>query len=371
MTSRRPSPQARRAFLLASLSALALAGCAGGRGSRTVPTQPARYDVAMLAPLTGPDAAVGQALANAARLALADTNNQSVELTVFNTAEGGGAGAAASRALAGGARLILGPLRAEEVRAVAPIARQARVPVIAYSNDEGAAGGGVFILGVVPGQSVERVVAYARTRGAVSFGGLAPASLYGQRSAQALVGAVQRSGGQLVAVERYDSPGEARAAARRLNSRGASDAVLIADTGRVAASIAPQFRSGIRLLGTDLWSGERLGATARLRGAWYATVSDERFGQFTTRYRARYGTAPPRLASLGYDSMLLTISATRNWDPRRRFPVPVLTNPEGFVGVDGVFRFGPDGVAQRGLEVRQVTATGHTVVSPAPASFTR
>lgn len=369
MTFPRPSLQARRAFLLASLSALMLAGCVGGRGPRPVPTAPPRYDVALLAPLTGEDAAVGQALANAARLALADTNNQSVALTIFNTAEGGADGAA-GRALAGGARLILGPLFAEDVRLVAPIARRARVPVIAYSNDVSAAGGGVFILGAVPSQSAERVVSYARSRGSGRFGAIAPTSLYGQRSVQAFTGAVQRSGGQLVAVERYGAAGEARAAARRLNSRGAADAVLIADSGRVAAAAAPPFRSGVRLLGTDLWAGDRLGGTARLRGAWYAAVPDERFGQLASRYRARYGSTPPRLASLGYDSMLLTISATRNWDPRRRFPSAVLTNPEGFVGVDGVFRFGPDGVAQRGLEVRQVTASGFTVVSPAPASFT-
>lgn len=326
--------------------------------------------MALLAPLTGEDAAVGQALANAARLALADTNNQSVELTIFNTAEGG-AGAAAGRALAGGARLILGPLRAEEVRMVAPLARQARVPVIAYSNDVGAAGGGMFILGAVPSQSVERVVGYARTRGSGRFGALAPTSLFGQRSVQALTGAVQRSGGQLTGLERYGTAGEARAAARRLNSRSAADAVLIADSGRTAAAVAPLFRPGVRLLGTDLWAGDRLGGTARLRGAWYAAVPDERFGQLATRYRVRYGSTPPRLASLGYDSMLLTISATRNWDPRRRFPTAVLTSPEGFVGVDGVFRFGADGVAERGLEVRQVTASGFTVVSPAPASFAR
>ena len=90
-----------------------------------------------------------------------------------------------------------------------------------------------------------------------------------------------------------------------------------------------------------------------------------------TRYRAKYGTAPLRLASLGYDSMLLTISVSRNWDPRRRFPVNAITDPEGFVGVDGVFRFGRDGVAQRGLEVRQITAAGTSVASPAPPAFAR
>jgi ABC-type branched-subunit amino acid transport system substrate-binding protein len=123
----------------------------------------------------------------------------------------------------------------------------------------------------------------------------------------------------------------------------------------------------VHLLGTDLWAGERLGATPRLRGAWYAAAPDTRFKQLVTRYRARFGSTPVRLASLGYDSMLLTISAAKSWKNGKRFPANTLNDPEGFVGVDGVFRFGPDGVAQRGLEVRQVTAAGADVVSPAPA----
>ncbi|WP_294173274.1 penicillin-binding protein activator [uncultured Sphingomonas sp.] len=372
MAFSRPFPQARRTFVFAGLSALLLTGCIGRPGRAPVERGiPARHQVALLVPLTGEDAPVGQALANAARLALADTGNQSVALTIFNTAEGGAA-AAAGRALAGGNRLILGPLLSDQVRAIAPLAERARVPVIAYSNDQSATGPGVFILGVVPGQSIDRVVGYARQRGASRFAALTPANVYGQRSAQAYLASVGRNGGQVVAAESYAAPGEARAGARRLGRRGDFDAVLLADTGRVAAPTAPQLRGGVRLLGTDLWAGERnLGATARLRGAWYAAPSDERFGQLVSRYRTSYGSVPPRIASLGYDSMLLTVSATRQWDPRRTFPVDLLTSPEGFVGVDGVFRFGPDRVAQRGLEVRQVTAAGYSVVSPAPASFTR
>jgi len=372
MTSSARSPQARRRFLLIAASALLLAGCGGGPRPRPLPPGvQAKHEVALLVPLTGEDSEVGQSIANAARLALIDMNNSSIDLAVYNTSEGGAA-AAAGLAVRNGARLILGPLLSDQVRAVAPIARRARVPVIAYSNDVGAAGAGVFILGFVPGQSIDRAVLHARQNGAIRFGAIAPNSVYGQRSLQSFLGSVQQAGGQVIAVESYATSAQARATARRLNGRGPFDAVLIADGGRVAMSAAPEFRAGTRLLGTDLWAGEpKLGTVSRLRGAWYAAAPDSRFRQLVTRYRARYGRAPVRLASLGYDSMLLTISASKKWDPRRRFPVNLITDPEGFVGVDGVFRFGADGVAQRGLEVRQVTASGSTVVSPARASFTR
>ena len=148
------------------------------------------------------------------------------------------------------------------------------------------------------------------------------------------------------------------------------DAVLIADNSKIAVAAAAALRPGPRVLGTELWANDRtLGATPRLRGAQYAAAPDTRFAQLVARYRARYGRTPYRLGSLGYDAMLLTVRASRSWPIGRPFPVRSLIDREGFAGVDGIFRFGRDGIAERALEVRQVTATGFTVVSPAATSF--
>ena len=325
--------------------------------------------MALLAPLTGEDAAVGQSIANAARLALLDTGNKSIQLTVYNTAEGGAAGAA-SRAIAAGNSLILGPLRADQVRAVGPVAAAARVPVIAYSNDATVAGNGVYILGFAPSQAIDRAVTHARSAGATRFAAIVPTSTFGQTSTQAFFAAVQRVGGTVAGVESYSGPDSAKAAARRLSAKGGFDAVLIGDGPRAAALLAPSIRVGPRVLGPHLWAGAAtLGASSRLRGALFAAPSDTRFNQFVTRYKARYGTTPDRLASLGYDSVLLTVRVAQDWTPGRRFPERALGEDEGFVGVDGVFRFSRDGIAQRAFEVRQVTATGSTLVAAAPTSF--
>jgi ABC-type branched-subunit amino acid transport system substrate-binding protein len=185
--------------------------------------------VAVLVPMTGPDAAVGQALERSARLALLDSGTGAFQISVYDTVEGG-AGAAAERAIASGHGLILGPLRSEEVRAVSPIAQQARVPVIAFSNDRDATSAVTYILGFTPTQAIERVVAEAAARGAKRFAAVVPTSTYGQRSAQALLAAVQRSDGQVVGVETYGRPEDARAAARRLGNRP-YDAVLLGPGG--------------------------------------------------------------------------------------------------------------------------------------------
>ncbi|WP_084184493.1 penicillin-binding protein activator [Sphingomonas astaxanthinifaciens] len=359
--------QGRRAFLFSVVAASLLAGCATGPSTR--PGQEARVNrVAVLVPLSGPDAAVGRAIGNAARLAQFDSKSTAFEMTLFDTDQGGAA-AAAQRAIAGGNDLILGPLRAEDVRTVTPVAQRTRVPVIAFSNDVSVAAPGTYVLGFTPTQAVERVVAQAAAAGAKRFAAIAPASTYGQRSVQALQVAAQRVGGQVTGIETYDRPENARAAARRLAARP-YDAVLVADNGRVAALAAPSLRAGARILGTELWAGSELGGTARLRGAWYAAPTQGRWTQFVQRYRARYaGQTPPRIASLGYDAVLLSVRAARNWAPGRRFPLGAIDDAEGFDGVDGIFRFRSDNVAQRAFEVRQVTATGTAIVSPAPTKF--
>ena len=371
--------QARRAFLLSlCATAVTLGACQRRAPMRPLPAPAvdvppvagARHQVALLVPLTGEDGPIGTSISNAARLALLDTGNQTIALTIYDSAQGG-ADAAAARAIAAGNRLILGPLLAEEVRAAAPVARRANVPVIAFSNDESVAGNGVYILGFTPSQSIERVVRYARARGATRFGALIPTGLYGQRAAQAMLASVRGSGGQLIGMETFNrTAAGARTAANALNRRGNYDAILIADSGRIAALAAPAIKAGPRLLGTELWAGERnLGQTARLRGAWFAAAPDARFNQLVTRYRARYGKTPYRLGSLGYDAALLTVRAAREWRVGRPFPIRALTAKDGFAGVDGIFRFDRDGVAERALEVRQVNASGTTSVSPAATAF--
>ncbi len=376
--------QARRHWLLGVLGAtIVLAGCQTSRpgpvvvGPRPAPDVPivpierARNLVALIVPTTGGDAAIGQSIANAANLAHSDSGDRSLRLTVYDSAGAGGAAGAARRAIADGNRLILGPLLAEDVRAAAPIARRAGVPVVAFSNDQGVAGNGVYIMGFTPDQSIDRVVGFAHASGRGNFAALVPSGLYGERATQAMLAAVRRSGGRITLVEHYDrSPASVKAAATRLRSKGNFDAVLIADAARIAAVAAPALPRAAKYLGTELWASDKtLGKTPALRGAWFAAAPDGRFNQLSVRYRTQYGRSPYRLASLGYDAMLLAVRSSRNWPVGRPFPARGLTDKDGFAGVDGNFRFGRDGVAERLLEVRQVGAAGTTVVSPAGRTF--
>ena len=336
----------------------------------TLPADQQRHRVALLAPMSGSAAAAGQSIANAATMALLDTNAANLRITTYDTAQG--AREAARKAVADGNRLILGPLMGDDIAPVLAEARAGRVPVVSFSNDSGVASTDALLMGQMPEQSIARTVRYVRGRGAQSFAVLAPDGEYGQRAEAALKAAVARHGGRFVGGETYARGNTSVvSAAQRLKARGGYDSVLIADGPRLAAQGAAQLRTGnVRILGTELWSGEAsVARTPALAGAMFSAVSDTRFKRFSDSYRARFGAAPYRIATLGYDSVLLTLRVARDWRPGRPFPTDRLRDAGGFLGLDGAFRFGADGVVERAMEVREVRGGAVTVVDPAPAKL--
>ncbi len=368
--------------LLAIVSIILLSACAaiprGGEGPPPVVTPDpldGMHRVALLLPMTGPDADVGQSIANATALALTDTKATNIRMITYDT--GLGVAAATKRAIADGNKVILGPLRGDHVVEAATVARPAGVPIISFSNDVGVAGQNVFLLGHLPNQSIDRVVRYAKAQGFNRFGGIVSTNVYGQRAQSNLTSAVRAAGGTLVGIQEADgTAGSADAAARRLMQMGQIDAVLIADSGRAAITTVPALRrNGLRnakILGTDLWNIDgSLAGNAPMYGAWFASVSDTLYAQYATKYRTRFGKAPLRLSSLGYDSVLLVARVARDWRPGTKFPVAQLVDPQGFIGVDGAFRFTANGLTDRMLEVQEIQAGKFVTVSAAPTQFTK
>lgn len=381
------------------------------------PAPEARADqpvVALLLPLTGPNAAVGKALFDAAAIAMFDVGDEDFVLLPRDT--GGtpeGAATAARDALAAGARLIIGPLLAAEAPAVAEVARGVGVNVISLSNDRTVAGGNLFILGVSPQTQIERIVGFARSRGEKSFAALLPSNNFGAAVEDALRRTVAiPSGAQVALVERYD-PGvgdttpmvrrlaaydarrmAAAAQRRELESRdddaarialqnldgadaqaGVSfDSVLLPDFGDRLLQLAPLLPyydidpARVRFLGSALWEDPRITREPALIGAWFPAPPPEARADFIVRYKQVYGGEPPRIATLAYDAMALAAVLARS-PTGPDFSAAAIANPNGFAGVDGIFRFRPDGAAERGLAVLEVQRSGFRTVSPAPKDF--
>jgi ABC-type branched-subunit amino acid transport system substrate-binding protein len=332
--------------------------------------------VGLLLPLSasGNAAVAAQSMKNAAEMALAEFQNPNIQLLIKD--DGGnaqGAQQGTQQALAEGAEIILGPLFALSVPATAQLARTRNVPVIAFSTDSSIAGRGVYLLSFLPETDVNRIVEYSAGIGKRSFAALLPENAYGNVVEAAFKQAVGRKGGRIVAFEKYgaDRAGPARTVAQAL---GSADALFIADDGDSVVATADALTAAganlrnIQLLGTGLWDNPRVFASPALQGGLYAAPDPAGFRSFSARYRARYGSDPVRTATLAYDAVALVAALART-QGQQRFSTDVLTNPSGFAGIDGVFRFRPDGTNERGLAVMRVVPGGSQPVAGSPKSF--
>jgi hypothetical protein len=334
----------------------------------------------LILPLSAPGNAgvAGQAMRNAAEMAIAEFNNPNIELVVKD--DGGTAEAArlgAQQALDEGAEIILGPLFAQSVSFVGQIARPRNVPVIAFSTDANVAANGVYLLSFLPESDVDRIVQYATSNGKRSFAALIPENPYGTVVEAAFKQAVaRRAGAQVVALERYPHDKTAMTNPIRSVAQASSraDALFIPDGGDAVPDVAQALAGDgvnlkrLQLLGTGLWDDQRIFATPALDGGLYAAPDGAGYRNFSTRYRARYNQDPVRTATLAYDAVALVAALVKTQGPQR-FSQPVLTNASGFTGIDGLFRFRADGTNERGLAVLRVSSAGVQTAAPALHSF--
>ena len=409
----------RRAFVLL-LGTLSLAACGGGYGypppgygygggpfplGGAPPGGRSGQRVAILLPLSGARADIGQAMLHAAQLALDGPGAPTLDAKdTGGTPQG--AATAAQQAVAEGAGLILGPLTSPETAAVAPIARPANVAVLAFTNDPAQAQPGVWTLGISPGQQVRRLVAAAQAQGKSQFAGLLLDTDFGHAMGQALTQAAAGSGLPPPNVRFYPrGMAGINAAARDLsdyaNRRGPIDAqihkarelgtpegrhqaqelakssipppsfnaLLLADTGGEAlaeiASVLPYYdvdRSQVQIMGPALWASPSSGS-GQFPGAWYAAPDPAARSAFEQAFTAKYGGPPPSVADLAFDAASIARALGG-----QGFSVGALTQPSGFIGADGWFGLLSDGQVRRALALFAIERGGPQMIEPAPQS---
>ena len=286
---------------------------------------------------------------------------------------------AAQAAISEGAELILGPVFAPAVSGAATAARAAGVPVIAFSTDTSVATRGVYLLSFLPETDVKRIIGYANSQQKRSYAALIPEGSYGAVVEAAFRQEVGRGAGRIATIQRYKMNGSdtsdliAKTAALQ-SVMNSINALFVPAGGKVPPLVVQTLVSqganlgNIKILGSGQWDSVQIKNNSVLAGAWFAGPEDKGFQGFAQRYQSTYGTTPPRNASLVYDGVTLAAGLIRSAGPQR-FQQSILTNRDGFIGIDGLFRFKPNGLNERGLAVYQITGRGTEVISPAPRDF--
>jgi ABC-type branched-subunit amino acid transport system substrate-binding protein len=390
-----------RQALAAGVAAIAIAALGGcnssglGSFSETAPAPTPRVDqqplaqpaptvgqtygsgpvrIGLVLPLTqnGNSSAIGQALVNAAQMAIADGGAGDVTLMALDDRSSAEAAATAAQAeVKANAEIILGPLFAANVRQVSSVAKAAGVPVIAFSTDATVASDGVYLLSFLPESYVDRIVDYAVSKGKKNLAVLAPQNDYANVAVAEFKAEASRMGANVLTIARYAPGGAPAAVAELMQGAANADAVFLPEQpDGLPAVTAAISGAGLKaqLLGTGAWSDPKVAGVAGMQGAWYSAPDNTGYSAFSKRYRAKYNADPPRVATLSYDAVSLAAALAHTQNAQRYKPA-VLASASGFNGADGVFRFRANGLNERGLAVMQIGPNGAETISPAPKSF--
>jgi branched-chain amino acid transport system substrate-binding protein len=324
--------------------------------------------VALLLPLTGPLGQTGTAMANAARLAIgfieANPNiAENITLVLRDTgSDAPGATAATQAAVGEGARLILGPLSAEQVADAGTVARGAGIPLIGFANNGTVAGNGVYVLNVLPEAEMRRALGYLMAQGRRGPAGIFPTTPYGEALAGAFRTQAMAVGFSPSAVYSFSDPSEAQSIvsqARPLIEQGRIDALFIPDRGTAATFAGLLAQAGVtgdavQLVGSADWNNDpALLGNASLRGAIFPAVDEAGLNAIRADYQARFGAAPPQISTIAYTAVILANVNTLSM-ANPPYSAALLTNPSGFQGRDGLFRFNANGRSDYALVMRQI-----------------
>ncbi len=359
----------------------------------------------ILVPLTGPTAEVGQAMLRAAQLSLDQPGAPTLDAR-DTAGTPAGAADAAKLAIAAGTGMLLGPLTAGETAAVAPLAKAAGVPVLAFTSDATLAQLGVWTLGITPAQQVRRLVLAVQAEGRTRVAAVLPSNPFGDAMASGVTAAAGGAGLAPPSVLRYGSGFQAlntalksvsgydsrrgaveqqqQAARARGDADGRRqaaelgrqtpppppvDALLLGATGEQLGQAVPLLAAydigpeQLRILGPGLW-GREASRLSALAGAWYAAPDPAQRAPFEQSYAAKYKAPPRDFASLAYDAAGVARVAADSG-----FALGALTRPEGFIGADGLLGLQPDGQARRGLAIFEIDRSGSHIVQPAPQTL--
>jgi branched-chain amino acid transport system substrate-binding protein len=364
---------------------------------------PAGSRIALLAPLTGTYAAAAPSIVNAVKLGLGPA---AASLDVLDTGSTAlGAAAAAQKAIADGAGLIIGPLTDTEAGAVAPVTMPAHVDVLSLTSDSSEARPGLWTLGITPATQVQALVQAANAKGHGTIAALLPESPLGDAMRRALQTDAASASVQTYAPGSFSSMNNAlRSLSDYAGRRGPIDAqikqlrgshtvggrqeaarlersaippapftaLLVAETGSglgELASLMPYYDVSpgpVLVLGPGLWAVDPGAVSAAgFNGALYAAPDPAAAAGFTASYSSAYGAPPSPLAAIAYDAGAIARVTTVSGQINQA----AITNPSGFAGADGVLVLDPDGSVRRGLAVFQVGAGGAQIVQPAPTSL--
>ncbi len=362
-----------------------------------------KIQIGLLLPLSGKQKDLGQALANAATMSLFENDlNSNIELVFIDTKETPEeAKKAFDELLNRKIKIAIGPVFSSSVEAIAKDAVQNKITLISLSNNQELSRkisneGGVFLAGIMPEAQIDKIVNYSLDQGKQNFAIISPNNQYGNTVTTIFKKIVKTREGNFITAEFYKNSDDIDRVVNRVitsfaispalkakkgavineSDRSYPQVIFIPESGKILSKITASLKRqnvderNFQIAGTNQWDDISTLNDKNLIGGWFAAPQNEKFRNFEKVYYQNFGKFPPRISSIAYDSVL----AISNLLAANNFQEPKLSDfinyqpapKNGFEGIDGQFRFLPNGLVQRNLAILKI-ANGRFEVIDQPA----
>lgn len=343
--------------------------------AQDISVNPKQARVGLLLPLSGTNSHLGKNLLDSTQMAVYDLNATNIHLVPIDTNMP--EKAVASKIATEKLDVLVGPLFAEDTKKIYPIAKQNNLCMISFSNDNALAGQDcLFLIGVMPDESVKRVINYSTSQGIENIYAVLPKSKYGTVIEKDLANLNPQDNAKVQIIARYTNSSNvaevSQAASNIENFAKGNAAVFIPESGSILKAIDQKLvakqnsLSKYRLLGTGLWDNEKVGDSNIVEGAIFASPPKKLREAFEKRFATHYGYKPTKLATLSYDAVALITALKSNG---RAIDKTNLLNPYGFKGLTGLFRFTESGLNERSLSIYTIKKGNIVELESAPISF--
>ncbi len=386
---------------------------------KVMPKEVKKYEklrVATILPLTGKNAKIGKSMLNAINLSLFDNDHKDrIELFIFDNKSSDYNSKKIIKKIADKKiRLVIGPVFTSSIESISEIAAENNIVVLSFSNNSDLINyKGIFLSGFSPEQEIDRITSYLIDSGKSNFSVIAPNNQYGIRIAKTLREMAEIKDANFISSQFYINSKKSftKIANTILNSYIVSDeieeyqeeleaiedkeereireleiiaqhkiyadTILIAESGDKAFKIAKELHLNnvdgrdIQIIGTSHWDKVSILEGNSLSGAWFPGPNNKYYSRFKEKYNQIYGEDPVRISSIAYDVTAFVIDLSSEIKDQKLTGNDIVNynGKKGYRGIDGLFRFLPNGIVERNLSVLGVGNSEFKIIDRAPRRF--
>lgn len=348
--------------------------------------------VALFLPLSGKYKELGESLANSALISLFENDKRkNIELVFIDSkSDAQLAKQAFNEVIKNDIKIVIGPIFSETTKQIQEQADNNKITVISFSNNRQLMqnikqDNGIFLSGLLPESEIENIVSFAIKQGKTRFSIIAPRNDYGNTITALYKKLIRDKDGIFITSEFYSANEQSlsRAVENVVNAfvidaeikinndtvikesqRQYSEVIMIPESGRVLSKIIDRIKAinidekKFQILGSSNWDNIATLNNRNLVGAWFSAPLNDNFKDFEEVYYEHFQKLPPRLSSISYDLVLAISQIAKDKETKEDKSAITATSltsyQEGFVGIDGAFRFLPNGLVQRNLAILEV-----------------